>query len=192
LVKKTGAESNNQSAATTPIEQQRKSTLKDLKKKYGLGPADTSALGGDMGDSGGGSSRYIDRADERRRVHGVDPLNAKPEMASLDTAIRQENRGYGLLQKMGWQAGSGLGRHGQGQTEPVPVEMRPALAGLGAENGKDQPAAVPLSQQEKRKNEIWKKTRKRFKAGLWIRIDLTDPDPAFLLNPDPEQDPDPS
>jgi G-patch domain len=63
---------------------------------------------------------------------------------------------------MGWQAGSGLGRHGQGQTEPVPVESRPALAGLGA--GKDQPPALPLSQQEKRKNEIWKKTRKRFKA----------------------------
>jgi len=142
-------------APSTPREQQRKSQLKDLKRKYGLEKQLEAA-------DGPAAAGYLDRAEERRRVHGIDPLHAKTETASLDTAIRQENKGYGMLQKMGWAAGSGLGRDGQGRQEPVTVETRPALAGLGSAAA----ALPPLerSQQEKRKNEIWKKTRKRFKT----------------------------
>ena len=152
---------SSQPPPPTPREQQRKSVLKDLKRKYALEPKYETAVG-DVTDGGAGSpSSYLDRADERRRVHGIDPLHAKTEVASLDTAIKEGNRGYGLLQRMGWQAGSGLGRHGQGRSEPVPLETRPRLAGLGSAV---ETPALELSQQEKRKNEIWKKTRKRFKA----------------------------
>ena len=38
---------------------------------------------------------------------------------SLTTAIPEENIGYQLIKKMGWLAGTGLGRRCQGRVEPV-------------------------------------------------------------------------
>ena len=51
-----------------------------MKAQYGLGvalPEETSENAG----------LYKDRAEERRFVHGVDPINAKTETASVDQAI---------------------------------------------------------------------------------------------------------
>ena len=41
------------------------------------------------------------------------------QQASLDVAIGSENRGYRLLQKMGWKKGKGLGKKSAGITAPL-------------------------------------------------------------------------
>jgi len=43
-----------------------------------------------------------------------------------------DNKGYGMLAKMGWKDGDGLGKTGQGRAEPVQVEQRMERAGLGS------------------------------------------------------------
>lgn len=49
--------------------------------------------------------------------------------ASLDTPIGTDNVGNQMLQKMGWKEGTGLGR--QGIVEPIRVEARQGMHGLG-------------------------------------------------------------
>jgi len=129
----------------------RKKELKDMKAQYGLGvglPEEASE----------NAALYKDRAEERRFVHGVDPINAKTETASVDQAIGSKNKGYKMLAKMGWDGG-GLGKGADGIEEPVRVEQRAPQAGLGS-----QAATVVQSSsgKEAKKNEIWKKTARRF------------------------------
>ena len=50
-----------------------------LKRKYGIGVG----LSEEREEIPG----FIDRAEERRLIHGVDPINAKTETASMDQAI---------------------------------------------------------------------------------------------------------
>lgn len=39
----------------------------------------------------------------------------EPTKSSLDQALSQRNKGYALLQKMGWKAGQGLGSKKEGK-----------------------------------------------------------------------------
>jgi len=129
-------------------ERQRKQELKDIKRRYGIGVGlteDRTQIPG-----------FVDRAEERRQVHGVDPVGAKTEVASVDQAIGGKNKGFRMLEKMGWEGG-GLGRAQGGIQEPIHVEQRAKQAGLGT-NISIQSATV----KEKKRNEIWKKTQKRF------------------------------
>ena len=48
------------------------------------------------------------RADDPLETFGI-------EMATVDTAIPADNKGYQMLQKMGW-GGRGLGRKGDGES----------------------------------------------------------------------------
>ena len=60
-------------------ERLRQRELKDLKRRYGIG----TGLAEERPEIPG----FIDRAEERRMIHGVDPLHAKTETASMDQAI---------------------------------------------------------------------------------------------------------
>ena len=60
-------------------EETRKKELKEMKRKYGLGVG----LSEEREEIPG----FIDRAEERRMIHGVDPIHAKTETASMDQAI---------------------------------------------------------------------------------------------------------
>lgn len=40
---------------------------------------------------------------------------------SIEAPIDKSNKGYKLLQTMGWNSGEGLGRYRQGGTEPVNI-----------------------------------------------------------------------
>lgn len=80
---------------------------------------------------------YRDRAAERRMKYGEDePIivrNVRPDpvMSSVPQAIGEENIGNKLLQKMGWTAGQGLGKEGQGRIGPVEAQG----GGLGRKKG---------------------------------------------------------
>lgn len=98
---------------------------------------------------------YRDRAKERRQKYGeVDPVpvNRSKErfhremekqasivqtyQASNIAAqpISEGNIGNKLLKKMGWKAGSGLGKTNQGRTEIIETEQRISNAGLGSKS----------------------------------------------------------
>ena len=51
--------------------------------------------------------------------------------ASMDQAIPSSNPGFQLLQKMGWNAGQGLGKKGQGRVDPVRLDANEFKMGLG-------------------------------------------------------------
>lgn len=102
---------------------------------------------------GKNAQNYRDRAKERRQKYGEAdpvPVNRSKEryvremekQASITQTyqastiasqpISEGNIGNKLLQKMGWKAGSGLGKTNQGRTEIIEAEQRNPTAGLGS------------------------------------------------------------
>jgi hypothetical protein len=62
------------------------------------------------------------------------------EPASVDTALSSSNCGFRLLQKMGWQENTSLGRKGDGLLEPIAMKFRTAgdTLGIGKDTGYDE------------------------------------------------------
>lgn len=104
---------------------------------------------------GNSAQNYRDRAKERRLKYGeVDPVpvNRSKErfvremekQASITQTyqastiasqpISEGNIGSKMLAKMGWKAGSGLGKTNQGRTEIIEAEQRNSTAGLGSKS----------------------------------------------------------
>ncbi|XP_016342813.1 G patch domain-containing protein 11-like [Sinocyclocheilus anshuiensis] len=44
--------------------------------------------------------------------------------AALQSSLSSQNKGFALLQKMGYKAGQGLGKEGAGRVEPVPLNIK--------------------------------------------------------------------
>ena len=49
----------------------------------------------------------------------------------LTTALGSSNKGFSMLQKMGYKPGTSLGKEGQGRLEPVSVDLKQDRVGLG-------------------------------------------------------------
>jgi hypothetical protein len=93
-------------------------------------------------------------ADEQRAAHEIakprdidlsKPFQKMPNALSMEAAralygspldsaapLDASNVGHRMLQKMGWEDGTGLGKHRSGITEPVQAEVRAKGAGVGA------------------------------------------------------------
>ncbi|KAI0886114.1 uncharacterized protein GGS22DRAFT_124408 [Annulohypoxylon maeteangense] len=94
-------------------------------------------------------SNYRDRAKERRMTHNQ-PKKPKPHLprknlqAIKDSGPAAEtlsakpliSKGAGLLAKMGWSTGEGLGAEGGGRTDIIETMAYAPGVGLGAEGGK--------------------------------------------------------
>lgn len=88
---------------------------------------------------------YRDRAAERRLKYPrkFPAAERKPARVPSEPAppapvvgeIGEDNVGNRLLQKMGWSAGQGLGREGQGRVGPLEARAGPPGAGLGQKRG---------------------------------------------------------
>lgn len=109
------------------IQEQRKSVLKRIKKAYALEESSYTELAVDV------TGKYKDRAEVRRTKVGSDVpvVIADDAPASVHRPISTDNVGRQMLEKMGWSEGEGLGREGAGRREPVIVEVRDSLRGLG-------------------------------------------------------------
>ena len=65
------------------------------------------------------------------------PLHSSGErMAGSEERESKKSKGAGMLAKMGWTAGAGLGAEGGGRTEAIATEVYAPGVGLGAEGGK--------------------------------------------------------
>jgi RNA recognition motif-containing protein len=89
--------------------------------------------------------QYRDRALERRRAfrqpkHGgggaTVPEKRKEPAETAEEPAAKKSKGAGMLAKMGWTAGAGLGAEGAGRTEAIATEVYAPGVGLGAEGGK--------------------------------------------------------
>jgi hypothetical protein len=99
--------------------------------------------------------QYRDRAKERRQVYNQPKKPAGPRQDTTSNSsssnkrkpveepvpaesepAAKKSKGAGLLAKMGWTAGEGLGASGDGRTEAVGAEVYVPGVGLGAEGGK--------------------------------------------------------
>lgn len=104
---------------------------------------------------GNAALNYRDRAKERRLKYGeADPVPVNRSKERFNREIEKQasivqtyqastlasqpisegNIGNKLLQKMGWKAGSGLGKSNQGRTEIIETEQRVSNAGLGSKS----------------------------------------------------------
>ncbi|CAG2176321.1 unnamed protein product [Oppiella nova] len=99
-------------------EKDRKKQLKSLKKKYGLKDNDFCEPKVPIITN----SNYKDRAERRRVEKGSDnPYEKTAAGTTLDSALSKSNKGFQMLEKMGWTSGQALGKHENGITEPVNV-----------------------------------------------------------------------
>lgn len=72
-------------------------------------------------------------SNEKNRTKPKKVLEQEKRTEGLSTAITSDNKGFSLLQKMGYKPGMVLGKRGTGRAEPVPVELKTDRGGLGKE-----------------------------------------------------------
>ncbi|KAK5969387.1 G-patch domain protein [Trichostrongylus colubriformis] len=162
-------------SVTVPYgETARRRNMKALKAMYGINDYAENARTPFYGP---------DRAAKRRRLVGseinvrkdgdqVDPNNiyagcaAKPVPGAVVVSkfdpvqpLNEANKGFRLLQSMGWKEGEGLGKEGKGRREPVESAVRKERSGLGATESKIAPPKT-------RKDMILDKTRERYEKLL--------------------------
>jgi RNA-binding protein 5/10 len=84
---------------------------------------------------------YRDRAQERRAAFNQPTKpkaagNSRKEPEPQAEEPVKKSKGAGMLAKMGWTSGAGLGAEGTGRTEAIASEAYAPGVGLGAEGGK--------------------------------------------------------
>ncbi|OQR79199.1 hypothetical protein BIW11_05908 [Tropilaelaps mercedesae] len=137
------------SISTLSSEAQRRKNLKGMKKQYGLSEEPYIEPWLD------GNPHYADRAGERRARVGSDfPHEPDAMPAHAEVPMECSNKGFKMLQGMGWREGEGLGRSNQGGTQPVSVQMRNERAGLGREDA--------TTHSDDNRGERWKRARARY------------------------------
>ncbi len=107
------------------------------------------------------TSNYRDRAKERRLAHNQPmkpklhlPRKTPPTNKDIEATIELPekptiSKGAGLLAKMGWSTGEGLGAEGGGRTDIIETMAYAPGVGLGAEGGKIGDAAQEAARATK-------------------------------------------
>ncbi|XP_043916129.1 G patch domain-containing protein 11-like [Protopterus annectens] len=71
----------------------------------------------------------------------------------LGTSLGSENKGFALLQKMGYQTGQSLGKSGNGIIEPIPLNVKTDRTGIGHDEVRKRKAEEKLESIRKRLQE---------------------------------------
>ncbi|XP_073689746.1 G patch domain-containing protein 11 [Garra rufa] len=87
---------------------------------------------------------------------------------ALQSSISSQNKGFALLQKMGYKAGQGLGKAGAGRVEPVPLNIKTDRGGIGMEELKKRKADEEL-QNYRRKVQMKQQVEKRSLEDFRVR-----------------------
>ncbi|KFP24815.1 Angiogenic factor with G patch and FHA domains 1, partial [Colius striatus] len=132
----------------------RRKALKQIRVKYGLQNTKYEE------NKAVKNPKYKDRAGRRRETVGSEGTFQRDDIpASVHTEISNSNKGYKMLEKMGWKKGEGLGKDGVGMQDPLQLQVHKTHAGLGT----TRPASiedVQMIQSMNKKN--WDKARERF------------------------------
>lgn len=83
-------------------------------------------------NAGGGGGAPAATVPEKRKELAEEPKDKDKD----GMPAAKKSKGAGMLAKMGWTAGAGLGAEGAGRTEAIATEVYAPGVGLGAEGGK--------------------------------------------------------
>ncbi|XP_041486927.1 G patch domain-containing protein 11 isoform X2 [Microtus oregoni] len=92
----------------------------------------------------------------------------------LKNALGCENKGFALLQKMGYKSGQALGKSGDGIVEPIPINVKTGKSGIGHESLLKRKAEERLENYRRKihmKNQNEEKAAEQFRARLKSRQD---------------------
>lgn len=92
---------------------------------------------------------------KQEKNHNLEEEQRQEGMAAV---IPSSNIGFKLLQQMGYKPGNALGKHGQGVTEPINVDLKRNRTGLGRDE------VVKEEKSQKSKQIILARERKRKKV----------------------------
>jgi len=70
-------------------------------------------------------------ANQKSRIKPKKVLEEENRNEGLKNALTAENKGFAMLQKMGYKVGMGIGKQGTGRTEPIDVNVKGDRGGLG-------------------------------------------------------------
>ncbi|KAJ4451942.1 hypothetical protein ANN_03425 [Periplaneta americana] len=71
--------------------------------------------------------------ENKQRNKPLKLVEAERREEGLNEAICDNNRGFSLLQKMGYKPGMAIGKSGTGRVEPIPIAVKSDRGGLGRE-----------------------------------------------------------
>ncbi|CAB1311702.1 unnamed protein product [Coregonus sp. 'balchen'] len=80
----------------------------------------------------------------KNRQKTIKELEQESREAAQHSTISNQNKGFALLQKMGYKAGQGLGKQGAGRVEPIPLSIKTDRGGIGMEGVKKRKAEEEL------------------------------------------------
>ncbi|XP_044265718.1 G patch domain-containing protein 11 [Tribolium madens] len=85
------------------------------------------------------TKRKYELEKKKQELLAKKPKNSKEReeelrQQGLNTAISNDNKGFKLLEKMGFKQGQGLGKSQSGITEPIKIEFKSGKSGVGLEN----------------------------------------------------------
>ncbi|RLV98655.1 hypothetical protein DV515_00010544 [Chloebia gouldiae] len=83
-------------------------------------------------------------ANEKNRQKSIKEEEKERRDLVLKNALGSENKGFALLQKMGYKSGQALGKSGEGIVEPIPLNIKTGRSGLGHEELKKRKAEEKL------------------------------------------------
>ncbi|KAK8407803.1 hypothetical protein O3P69_002383 [Scylla paramamosain] len=138
-------------------EKARRKELKAMQKKYKLTHRDPQ--------SSAPAAGYTDRTLLRQTEKGSDNPYEKTEVASSEIPLKKTNKGFALLQKMGWSQGQGLGKTNTGITEPVQPVSVVGQAGLGSSQVPALPTPDPWAERRRKQLQITKERYKQSSSG---------------------------
>ncbi|XP_050313946.1 G patch domain-containing protein 11 [Anthonomus grandis grandis] len=76
--------------------------------------------------------KKLDSSNKRQKTIGE--LEREHRDIGLSTAICSENKGFRMLEKMGFKTGEGLGKSRIGIKEPIDIKLRQGTSGVGRES----------------------------------------------------------
>lgn len=114
-------------------------------------------------------NNYVDRAKIRRKhtkpekfiqSEEIDMVAPMPQPPPISYHTPVGGIGNKMLQKLGWQQGQSLGKHGDGILEPVRPSSRNSRAGLGIQSAPQAPT------NESKKEKQWRLAQERYKNNF--------------------------
>ncbi|XP_053159316.1 G patch domain-containing protein 11 isoform X2 [Hemicordylus capensis] len=121
-------------------------------------------------------------ANEKSRQKSLKVQEKEQRDAVLNVALGNENKGFAMLQKMGYKSGQPLGKSGSGIVEPIPLNITTGRSGLGHEEVKKRKAEENLEnyrrkmhmkiQSEKQTADLFKMRMKTKREQLQVKRDL--------------------
>ncbi|XP_071790348.1 G patch domain-containing protein 11-like isoform X2 [Asterias amurensis] len=117
----------------------------------------------------------------RTKFKPIKEREQEHRLKGLSNALTSDNKGFAMLEKMGYKSGMGLGKKGGGRSEPVPVEIKTGRGGLGRES-------QMKDQQETRQRQYLETVRQRASMEVEYRQDFRQRMSSKFIDKETEKD----